>query len=306
MASRSLRKFSCSSVQLPKPGSKLNNEVCSKPNAEEKNEDLRSRGTTAQSELNVSMESGYSSDTEGSPQVTTKRPRRKLFKKFKKSNSTKLLKAVLKRNQDKVNMERLHENLQESSEKTGQSECPSSIQQKGHLNVEFVSSSCVSKLVKRNYRSYVLIDGRCPMAFRDSHIQGSVNLPTYQSLYEFYTANAKITTSNVPVAVIFVSEDVTTKAWRMASFFRSIDLSSGRSTLLFPRVYVLNDSYINFSRTFSRCCEAYIWRACCRVLICTDCIYIYRYCVNKRILTYQICCDVVCYPCVQALVSVTC
>ena len=300
---RSLRKFSCSSVRLPSEQSQLHPERVNiqtmsltrdhgaSPSVSSGESNTVTSGSiltdgkestleskSGESELDVSVESGYSSDNTPTKtnscvtSVTDSRcnfmplaTRYKRSRKFKKSSSDKLLKTVLKRNQDRVNRELA---LRHSPEKIVctrlQTDHPLlKFTSAAHDldNIGYVSSSCVSKLIARRLGGYVLIDGRCPLAYRDSHIQGSVNLYTQEMLYHYYAAHALKPLAKVPAAVIFVSNDIHGKSQRMATFIRDIDISVNkhrRSKLLFPRLYILNDSYINFSNSFSGCCKAYI------------------------------------------------
>ena len=294
---RSLRKFSCSSVRLPSEHSRLSRErgnihtmstrghraSLSIPSGENNVETFGSISTEHPVNSKVeSLESGSSqsfdypvenstltktnscttlatsSRCDSAPLVT----RRKHSRKFKKSSSDKLLKTVLKRNQDRVNRELV---LKYSPEKRmctrPETDHPLFKYTRTAEDVGYVSSSCISTLITRRLGGYALIDGRCPLAYRDSHIQGAVNLHTQAMLYDYYAANAAKPVSNVPAAVIFVSNDIYGESRRMASFFRRIDILVNKhhpSKLLFPRLYILNESYINFSKSFSGCCEAYI------------------------------------------------
>ena len=294
---RSLRKFSCSSVRLPSEHSRLSRErgsihtmstrghsaslsissgennvetsgsILTEHPVNSKVESLESRSSqsfdypvenTTPTKTNSCTTSATSSRCDSAPLVT----RHKHSRKFKKSSSDKLLKTVLKRNQDRVNRELV---LKYSPEKRMctriETDHPLFKYTRTAEDVGYVSSSCISTLITRRLGGYALIDGRCPLAYRDSHIQGAVNLHTQAMLYDYYAANAAKPASSIPAAVIFVSNDIYGESRRMASFFRRIDILVNKhhpSKLLFPRLYILNESYINFSKSFSGCCEAYI------------------------------------------------
>ena len=286
---RSLRKFSCSSVRLPSEHNRLSRErgnihtmstrghsaslsISSGENNVETsgsiltehpvNSKVESRSSqsenTTPTKTNSCTTSATSSSCNSAPLLT----KHKHSRKFKKSSSDKLLKTVLKRNQDRVNRELV---LKYSPEKrmctrpeTGH---PLFKYTRTAEDVGYVSSSCISTLITRRLEGYAFIDGRCPLAYRDSHIQGAVNLHTQAMLYDYYAANAAKPASSIPAAVIFVSNDIYGESRRMASFFRRIDILVNKhhpGKLLFPRLYILNESYIYFSKSFSGCCEAYI------------------------------------------------
>ena len=253
---RSLRCFPCGSVRLPS----VQKQNTSPP-----------RTTSGTTDLNTSVESGYSSDNTPAKhrqhhQHCTQSQRGhfipKLIPKFKKSNPDKLLRKVLKRNQNKVNKQLIDEKKHNTKQTGPTTElvrytCAASDLE----DVKYVSSSCVSRLITMKKKHYVLIDGRCPLEFQDSHIQGSINLHNTDMLYNFYSMYAQTPSSQRPAAIIFSSNDIGNGSLKMVCFFRALDLLANRnvrSRLLFPKLYIHNDTYDNFKVNHSRCCEAYL------------------------------------------------
>ena len=117
-----------------------------------------------------------------------------------------------------------------------------------------MSAANLSRLVKRSNSentSHTIIDCRIPLEFNRSNMKGSINLHTKEMVQHFY--NMYYRGRNAPKVLIFYSNHVIDEALRMAYFLRTLDLkthNSDHTKLVFPTIYLLNESFKSFQKKF--------------------------------------------------------
>ena len=193
----------------------------------------------------------------------------RLRRKFKKSRSDKLLRTVLKRAQNNVNKQlfppqqlrlqhqQLKKDVKYSPPKPSQ-ECMAKA--KDYKDLKYMSAANLSRLIKRSNienTSHTLIDCRIPLEFNRCNMKGSINLHTKEMVQHFYSMYYR--GRNAPKLLIFYSNHVIDEALRMAYFLRTLDLkthNSDHTKLVFPTVYLLNESFKTFQKKFPTLVQA--------------------------------------------------
>ena len=186
----------------------------------------------------------------------------RLRRKFKKSRSDKLLRMVLKRAQNNVNKQLFppQQLLQEQQQKEASkrnipqpsTECMNKA--KDYRDLKYISAANLSRLLKTTdieKTNYALIDCRLPIEFCRGSMSNAINLHTKEMIQHFYCMTHKA--RNSPKVLIFYSNHVIDEALRMAYFLRTLDLktnNSDPSKLVFPTVYLMNESFKSFQKKF--------------------------------------------------------
>ena len=186
----------------------------------------------------------------------------RLRRKFKKSRSDKLLRMVLKRAQNNVNKQLFppQQLLQQQSQKEAtkcnipqpSAECMNKA--KDYRDLKYISAANLSRLLKTTdieNTNYTLIDCRLPFEFCRGSMTNAINLHTKEMIQHFYCMSHKARSS--PKVLIFYSNHVIDEALRMAYFLRTLDLKtndSDPSKLVFPTVYLMNESFKSFQKKF--------------------------------------------------------
>ena len=186
----------------------------------------------------------------------------RLRRKFKKSRSDKLLRLVLKRAQNNVNKQLFppQQLLQQQQQKEAtkrnipqpSTECMNKA--KDYRDLKYISAANLSRLLKTTdieNTNYTLIDCRLPIEFCRGSMMNAINLHTKEMIQHFYCMTHKA--RNSPKVLIFYSNHVIDEALRMAYFLRTLDLktnSSDPSKLVFPTVYLMNESFKSFQKKF--------------------------------------------------------
>ena len=184
----------------------------------------------------------------------------RLRRKFKKSRSDKLLRMVLKRAQNNVNkqlfppQQLLQQHQQKDATKRNipqpSAECMNKA--KDYRDLKYISAANLSRLLKTTdieNTNYTLIDCRLPIEFCRGSMTNAINLHTKEMIQHFYCMTHKA--RNSPKVLIFYSNHVIDEALRMAYFLRTLDLKtndSDPSKLVFPTVYLMNESFKSFSK----------------------------------------------------------
>ena len=169
---------------------------------------------------------------------------------------------VLKRAQNNVNKQLFppQQLLQEQQQKEASkrnipqpsTECMNKA--KDYRDLKYISAANLSRLLKTTdieKTNYALIDCRLPIEFCRGSMSNAINLHTKEMIQHFYCMTHKA--RNSPKVLIFYSNHVIDEALRMAYFLRTLDLktnNSDPSKLVFPTVYLMNESFKCFQKKF--------------------------------------------------------
>ena len=169
---------------------------------------------------------------------------------------------VLKRAQSNVNKQLFppQQLLQEQQQKEASkrnipqpsTECMNKA--KDYRDLKYISAANLSRLLKTTdieKTNYTLIDCRLPIEFCRGSMSNAINLHTKEMIQHFYCMTHKA--RNSPKVLIFYSNHVIDEALRMAYYLRTLDLktnSSDPSKLVFPTVYLMNESFKCFQKKF--------------------------------------------------------
>ena len=125
---------------------------------------------------------------------------------------------------------------------------------KDYRDFKYISAANLSRLLKTTdieNTNYILIDCRLPIEFCRGSMTNAINLHTKEMIQHFYCMTHKA--RNSPKVLIFYSNHVIDEALRMAYFLRTLDLKtndSDPSKLVFPTVYLMNESFKSFQKKF--------------------------------------------------------